>query len=422
VGTPENTGAAEQAPAAAAPTGSAATDSAPADSAASVWRVRGDPLVAGVPGGPLAGHRVAVKDVYAVAGQRIGAGNPDWLAEAPVEQAHAWAIGALLDAGADVAGIAQTSELAYSLSGVNRHYGMPPNPAAPGRVPGGSSNGPASAVALGLTDVGLGTDTAGSVRAPASWCGLFGLRTTHGAIPRTGMLPLAPSFDTVGWMTRDAATLARAGDVLLPADAAAVPVRRLMTAGDVTALAEEEMRASFAAACGEMAAATGLLVEEDGPLCGGRLDEWFTAFRTVQGAQAWACHGDWIGAHPGSLGPGPASRFAAGADVTAEQRAATEETVAGARATLRGRLEPGTVLLLPATGTPAPLPDRTRAERDALRAATLRMTCLASLAGLPAVVLPLLRVQDLPAGLCAVGAPGTDRALLDLAVAVTAGA
>ncbi|MGW2557062.1 amidase family protein [Streptomyces sp. NPDC001635] len=135
--------------------------------------VRGEPLVAGSSAGPLRRVGVAVKDLFVVAGQRIGAGNPAWLAETEEEPSNAWAVGALLAAGADVLGIAHTDEFAYSLSGTNAHYGTPPNPAAPGRVPGGSSSGPASAVGLRQADAGLGSDTAGSIRVPASYCGLL---------------------------------------------------------------------------------------------------------------------------------------------------------------------------------------------------------------------------------------------------------
>ncbi|UMG91467.1 amidase family protein [Nocardioides sp. TF02-7] len=157
-----------------------------------VWRERGDPLVAGAADGPLVGETVAVKDLFAVAGFRCGAGNPTLLAEAHPASAHAPVVARLLAAGASVRGIAQTDELAYSLAGTNHHHGTPPNPAAPGRVPGGSSSGPASAVALGEASIGLGTDTGGSVRVPAAYQGLFGIRTTHGAVDREGLVPLAP--------------------------------------------------------------------------------------------------------------------------------------------------------------------------------------------------------------------------------------
>src|SRR4051794_6997882 len=125
----------------------------------SVWRETGTPLVAGRPGGPLTGLRVAVKDLFALAGHPVGAGVPAYLDAARPEPRTASAVAALLDAGADVAGIARTDEFAYSIAGANPHYGTPPNAAVPGALPGGSSNGPASAVGLGQADIGLGTDT-----------------------------------------------------------------------------------------------------------------------------------------------------------------------------------------------------------------------------------------------------------------------
>jgi amidase len=159
---------------------------------------------------------VAVKDLFAVEGFAVGAGKGDWLAEGSPETTTAPAAAALLAAGAVVAGIFRTDEFAYSLAGTNAHYGTPPNPKAPGRISGGSSSGSASAVALGEATIGLGSDTGGSIRVPSAYQGLLGIRTTHGAIATDGLLPLAPSFDTVGWMTRDAATLAAVGSVLLP--------------------------------------------------------------------------------------------------------------------------------------------------------------------------------------------------------------
>ncbi|MGO2112585.1 MAG: AtzH-like domain-containing protein, partial [Pseudoclavibacter sp.] len=194
-----------------------------------VWRVVGDPLVAPAVGAgpdavagealPLAGVDVAVKDLFAIEGQRIGAGNPTYLAGARVEPAHAAAVADLLRGGAAIAGIARTDEFAFSIAGVNAHAGTPPNGAVHGAIPGGSSSGPASAVAAGIATVGLATDTAGSIRVPSSYQGLWGLRTTFGAVPRDGMLPLAPSFDTVGWIARDGRTLQRVVDWSLEAGA-----------------------------------------------------------------------------------------------------------------------------------------------------------------------------------------------------------
>lgn len=390
------------------------------DETSAVWRVRGAPLVAGAGDGPLRGLTVAVKDLFAVQGHRTGAGNPVWLAEAAVEAAHAPAVAALLAAGADVAGIAQTDELAYSLSGTNVHYGTPPNPTAPGVVPGGSTSGPASAVALGLVEVGLGTDTGGSVRVPASYCGVFGIRPTHGAVSAGGLVPLAPSFDTVGWLARDADVLARVGSVLLPPDRVPGSPARLLVADDLVALAEPEVAAALAAALPALATAAGLPTEHIPRVAGGRLDDWVTAFRHHQGWEAHATHGAWLAAHPGVLGPGIAGRFAAAATVTAEQLDTARRMRTEVRETLAAALRGGTVLVAPASSSPAPPIDLAVDVKDRVRAATLTLTAGAGLAGLPVVVLPLLRVRDRPVGVALIGAAGTDRALLALATRAAA--
>ncbi|MBL7489821.1 amidase [Frankia sp. AgB1.9] len=402
------------------PSAGSAAGAAP-DETSAVWRVRGGPLVAGAGEGPLRGLTVAVKDLFAVQGHRTGAGNPVWLAEAAPEPEHAPAVAALLAAGADVAGIAQTDELAYSLSGTNVHYGTPPNPTAPGVVPGGSTSGPASAVALGLVDVGLGTDTGGSVRVPASYCGLFGIRPTHGAVSAAGLVPLAPSFDTVGWLTRDADLLARAGGVLLPpADPAAPTPTRLLVADDLVAVAEPEVAAALAAVLPALAAAVGLPTRHVPQVAGARLDDWVTAFRQNQGWEANATHGAWVAAHPGALGPGVAGRFAAAAAVTEGQLRTAQRVRAQARDALAAALAGGTVLVAPASSSPAPRMDLAVDVKDRVRAATLTLTAGAGLAGLPVVVLPMLRVRDRPVGVALIGAAGTDRALLALATRAAA--
>ena len=197
----------------------------------SIWRLLGSPLVAGAASGPLRGESVAVKDLFEVAGFAVGAGNPAYLAESRPAATTAPAAASLLAAGADVLGIAQTDEFAYSIAGRNSHYGAPVNVASPGSIPGGSSSGPASAVASGQASIGLGTDTAGSIRVPASYQGLWGLRATHGAIDTSGLLPLAPSFDAVGWLIRSPGVLVRAAaaslddarQVHIPAEVAIAP-------------------------------------------------------------------------------------------------------------------------------------------------------------------------------------------------------
>jgi Asp-tRNA(Asn)/Glu-tRNA(Gln) amidotransferase A subunit family amidase len=377
-----------------------------------IWRTLGDPLVPAAESGPLDGLGIAVKDLFAVAGERIGAGVPAWLAEQAPEAESAPAVSALLGAGAHVVGMARTDEFAYSLAGTNVHYGTPPNPAAPGGISGGSSSGPASAVALRHVPIGLGTDTGGSVRVPASYQGLVGLRTSHGAIPTTGVLPLAPSFDTVGWLTRDVATSAAVAAVLLPDST--LTARRTLRLPTVEALARPDVRSEFGATVDRFTSDGKLPVCEEIVLPAERLERWFTAFRTVQGWEAWQAHGSWITAHPGALGADVAGRFAQAAGISSQDVLAARDVVIEARQELTRWLA-DSVLAIPTASGPALARTATASEIETARGATVRMTCLAGLCGAPAVSLPLLRGTDGPAGLCLITAPGTDRGLLRLA-------
>jgi Asp-tRNA(Asn)/Glu-tRNA(Gln) amidotransferase A subunit family amidase len=390
------------------------------------WRTGGDsePLVRGSGSGPLAGVRVAVKDLVAVAGQQVGGGVPRWLELAPVEPANAPVLQRLLDAGAVVAGIAQTDELAFSLMGTNAHYGTPENAAAPGRVPGGSSSGSAAAVAAGAADLGLGTDTAGSLRVPGSFSALYAWRPTHGAVDIDGVLPLAQSFDTVGLLARDAALLADAAKVLLPP----ADVRRpdaLLRSRTLLSLADDPTRLAVEAALTALAVQTGLPVvdledSDAGDFTPAEASAWTAAFRTVQAAEAWANDGAFITANPGALSPAVEARFRAGADLGAGEVQAARDAVEVARARLDAVLVHG-FLCLPSTATPAPPVDATPEEFEAARGGTLQLSTLASQCGVPALGLPWGRVGELPVGLCVLAPRGADRSLLALLAEVAPG-
>lgn len=377
-----------------------------------VWRAVGDPLVAPTAAGPLDGLTVAVKDVYAVPGQPVGAGNPTHLREAPVATAPAAAVVALLAAGASIRGIARTDEFAYDLTGRNAHHGTPPNSAAPTRLPGGSSSGSASAVGLGTAEIGIGTDTAGSVRVPASYQGLWGLRTTHGTVSREGLLPLAPSFDTVGWLTRSPEVLLAALDATVPpppVPTGATDATVLVVPDELVALVEPAVARAFTAFVGTL----------DEPVVTVRLRDLGIPdpaalqeqLRLVQAAEALAAHGPWIDAHPGALSTVVGDRFrAAGANdpgATADAVTRLDEVRATIRVALAGR-----TLLFPTVPGPAPLLHADTAALEATRTATTAMTALASVGGLPAVSAPALTVDGAPVGVCLVGGPATDRALV----------
>lgn len=368
-----------------------------------IWRVVGDPLVEATGSGVLDGQTVAVKDLFAVAGQRIGGGTPARLAAAPVEDAHSPVVAALLDAGASVRGISRTDELAYSLAGTNHHHGTPPNPAAPGRIPGGSSSGSATAVSLGHATIGLGTDTGGSIRVPASYQGLWGLRPTHGAIATFGLLPLAPSFDTVGWFARTPDLLARVGDVLLPA---AEPSRHqgIVVVPELLALAESDV----AAAVQRYAEQAGATSE---PWDLADLPAWRAAFATWQAWEAWQSHGTWLADRLDTLGPDVRGRFETASRLTSDDADAARAVCAEAGDTIRERIGDRVVVLPSASSVAPPI----GSDLGRVREATQMLTCLAGLGGLPGLNVPVTTADGLPTGACLLGAPGTDRDLLALA-------
>jgi amidase len=366
-----------------------------------VWRLVGTPLVAGAGTPELASQTVAVKDLFDVAGFPVGGGVPAYLAESGAPTRHASAVAALLASGASVTGIAHTDEFAYSIAGKNPHYGTPPNGAVVGAIPGGSSSGPASAVALGQASIGLGTDTGGSLRVPASYQGLWGLRTTHGAVSVDGLLPLAPSFDTVGWLTREAwlmravaTTSIDLGRQVLP------PENRFAVSSALTAQAQPGVRSAFEVAIATLGDAG--LVDDLLDLDLGDIDALFETFRTVQGAEAWATHGDWIERHPGALGADIAARFAWASTIYEAQEARARVDLAAARLAIERALD-GRILLLPSASSVAPSTTADAAAIDTTRASTLRLTCIAGITGRPALSVPALSVDGAPVGLCVVG-------------------
>ena len=374
-----------------------------------IWRIVGNPLTAPTSSGPLEGHSIAVKDLYAVEGFSIGAGNPHRTANAPIETTNAWAVARLLDAGACIRGIAQTDEYAYSLAGSNAHYGTPPNPNAPGRISGGSSSGSATAVALGHASIGLGTDTGGSIRIPAAYQGLFGIRTTHGAIPTGGLLPLAPRFDTVGWMTRNPRLLRDVGHVLLPATPPSSQERDVVMIADLLTLASPEVAVEIE----KFTTSWSDVTREQWPSADPHA--WKQAFITAQAVQAWESNREHLANRMDTLGPDIRARFDAASQVTEAQGQAAHHEADRLGSLIRD-LVGDKIVVMPSAPTVAPLLGE---DVSTVRNATLSLTCVAGLAGLPVVSLPLSTTDGLPCGVALVGPQGTDRELLDLAVTLS---
>ncbi len=378
-----------------------------------VWRLVGAPLVKGASTGPLKGRTVAVKDIFAIAGQRIGAGSRVYLAEAPVERRTAPAVQALLDAGADVVGIAQTDQFAYSIAGLNADYGAAPNPAVRGGIPGGSSSGPASAVALGHVDIGIGSDTAGSIRVPASYQGLWGLRTTRGAVPLAGVLPLAPRYDTVGWLTRDGFMMLATASVGLERRIVTTPTARVLVCEDVNRAATPATAKAIMDVVNSLSSAG--VIEAPVAIDLPPVREMFEAFRVTQSAEAWRADGAWVDAHPGALAPDVQARFEWARAVTADQEAEGLERVKRLAAEIDATLGDD-VLVLPSAASAAPVIGADAETLNTLREATLGMTAIAGLTGRPALSVPLAMTDDGPVGVCLIGPRGSDLALIQRAI------
>jgi amidase len=363
--------------------------------------------------GPLAGLTFGAKDIYDVAGHGTAFGSPDWLRTHPPAARTAPVVQQLLDAGADMVGKTQTDELTFSLNGENAHYGTPVNVNAAGRIPGGSSSGSASAVAGGLVDFALGSDTGGSVRAPASFCGVYGMRPTHGRISLEGACPLASTFDTAGWFARDADVMERVGGVLLMEERDSTLPRRFLVAQDAFELAGPAATAALQPALERIAALLGkpqrVTVSSEG------LRQWLEVFRMLQGHEIWAQHGAWVREARPELGPGIRQRVqwasTIAADDAASARVKREEIAERMSALLRS----DAVLAVPTVPDIAPLRGADPQATEDFRARALSGLCIAGLARLPQINLPLGRLNGCPIGISLIGPRDSDMMLLAVA-------
>jgi amidase len=375
----------------------------------------------GAPGGQLAGLTFAAKDLFDIAGHVTGAGNPDWLALHAPASRTAPVVQRLVDSGANMIGKTHTDELSRGILGENAHYGTPINPKAPGRVPGGSSSGSAAAVVGGLVDFALGTDTGGSVRIPASFCGIFGIRPTHGRLSLEGVVGQAPSYDTVGWFARDANLLARIGEVLFGLDLRqAQRPRHAIVATDAFAIAEPATAAALASVVERITTAVGS--SEHRPVSATvPLADWFSHQRAIQGREAWDTFGEWIDRHNPRFGFDIADNFVRGRETPDAVLAAAREFRAARRAELMAMLDQETILLLPTAPFPAPLRGQPRSAMWGQRTAISTLTTISGTLGAPQVSMPLALVDGLPVGLSILARPGGDDMLLAFARSLAAG-
>ena len=369
--------------------------------------------IAGAASGPLAGLTAAVKDMYDIAGYTAGCGNPTWLETHKPATKNAGCVQRLLDAGATIVGKTVCDEFFFSVTGANAHYGTPVNPRAPGRLPGGSSSGSASAVAAGACDFALGSDTGGSVRVPASFNGLFGLRPTLNRVDLSGVQAMSPSFDVPGWFASSAGVFRNVGAFMLDARHVPAKIERMIVLED-----------AFDEADGDVAdllhSALEFMTDDLPPVMHARIslegfDPWREAIRVIQAYEVWQSFGDFITRHRPAIGPGVRERIEFAARVTQTEAQAARQVQAQAREHILQTVRPGTILALPTTPCIAPLIDGSPEEMDHFRTRVMRLTCIAGAAGLPQLTLPIGTLNGCPVGLSFIGWAGGDEALLDLA-------
>ncbi|GAC1479894.1 MAG: amidase [Acidimicrobiales bacterium] len=352
------------------------------------------------------GLRVAVKDIIDMVGFPTTAGCRAVERRArPAPQDAACLAG--IRAGARIVGRTNLHELALGVTGINPWFGTPVNPIDPGLVPGGSSSGAAVAVATDEADIGLGSDTGGSVRIPAACCGCAGLKTTWGRIALDGVWPLAPSFDTIGPLARDVAGLVAGMRLLDPGFAPGPPAANLRV-GRLRVEADPRIDAAI----DDALALTGWeVVPVD-------LPTWTDA--TAAAAlllvrEAWASDGPWATSYPAEIGEDVLRRLHLGRDATAARVVWAEETQRRWKAELTAAWSRVDVVATPTLTIFPP----SLADAEALLSS--RCTLPVNLAGVPALALPLPAAGSrVPASLQLIGASGADALLLSAGAVIEA--
>ncbi|WP_338448561.1 amidase [Niallia oryzisoli] len=365
--------------------------------------------------GALDGLTFAVKDVFEIQNYKNTAGNPDWYRTHSLGKRNAPVIESFLQNGARLTGTTHTDELMYSLNGENSHYGTPLNPNAPDRIPGGSSSGSSVAAAAGIVDFAIGTDTGGSVRIPSSYCGIYGFRPTHGIVDINGVIPLAKSFDTVGWMSKDLNILLKVGEVLID--------HQVPTHDSFPYLFFEEESWNFidedsknillqaAAVFEEMGSVKqSLKVSTDG------LSNWADLFRSIQGIEIWKEHGTWIEKENPEFGPGIAERFKWTSTLKQEDLPSLMERQANIRQHLSTILKDNGLLVIPTSPDVAPLRNTQEEKLEQHRTRTMQLTCMAGLSGFPQITVPFKNKNGIPIGLSFIANQNQDLNLIKCAL------
>lgn len=375
----------------------------------------GQPYIAGETNKPLSNFSFGIKDIFDVAGFQTAFGSPDWLNTHPVATQTAPVVLDLVQQGATLVGKTHTDELTYSILGINAHYGTPTNPNYPNRIPGGSSSGSAVSVAGKLVDFAIGSDTGGSVRTPASFCGIYGIRPTHGRISLENARPLAKSFDTLGWFSRDPEILFEVGKSLLKNEfkpnGQAIEVIAPKQAWEII---PDELRRLALNRVQEIFVRNNV-VNKDLPSL--NLKSWANTFSIIQASEIWQEHGAWAAKHFENLGPGIKDRFlfASKIDPSIAKQALDERIKIQ---DLLNSILDNKFLLIPTVADIAPLLNSAKNQLEDFRQKSFQLLCIAGLGGLPQISLPVVSSSEGALGISLVGPKDSDLELLSFAKAL----
>ncbi|MBB2750107.1 UNVERIFIED_ORG: amidase [Rhizobium aethiopicum] len=331
------------------------------------------------------------------------------LAASGIKAATAPLVQALLDAGACFVGKTNTDELAYSLIGGNIHFGMPKNPRDPDLIPGGSSSGSAVAVAAGLADLGLGTDTSGSIRLPAAINGLIGWRPTHGSLDNGALRPLAPSFDVPGFMTRNLEPMA--------AVMSAVGMPAANNRPSSILIAEDIFETTNDTVADEMIAGlrlAALPIRKIDSISSFSLADLALAFITILQKEAWESNKTLIERSPDAIAPDIAARLRAGSRLDDEAVREAHRIAALFSGEVNRLLCENMVVALPTLAMNPPRRDAGPDIFAAFRSACIKLLCLSGLSGCPQLAFPFASRAG-NASLSLFGARNADGMLMNVA-------
>lgn len=365
----------------------------------------------GMEEGPLSDLVFAVKDVFKVLGSTYSNGHPTWLETHGPDDFTSSFIVKMLESGADLVGKTVCDELCYSISGENWHYGSAINPHDPRRLTGGSSGGSGAATAGGLVDFAFGSDCLGSVRVPASYNGVIGIRPTFQRIQNDGEAPYCKSMDVLGYVARNSEIFMRVSRVLMEEDEERGACKKLLIADDCFEMVEQRVADAFKLALRyleeKIETVERVKVAPEG------LVNWVKTFQMIQGYEVWESYGGWVRKYQPTLPPGQKNRLLAASKITLQEYKEAQEKKKMIAARMEELVLPGSVLCLPTAASIAPLKSASLAEINASRLQSSSLLCISPLSGTPQITLPLSSMEDVPLGLSLIGAKGTDLALAE---------